>query len=346
MLDPNYKPIQSVGERITSQAITGTTPAKGTMYDWKGQSYNPAEVKSTVNTPTAKSITDSKLDTLSFDQKNNGNFDWNYALKEGLGFANTLGAISDAKKFREQSNKKADVFASGQPSVWSGRGRTRFQTLTDNQTNQEIAANNTAANMFNTSDPVLNLAGKLGIAQTNAALRNQGNRLLSLEYTNALNQHTVTQREDNKLAFETGNRARQYAAQAGLMRVAGDTEYTTNMGAIRDKYFNKLQSDVNRFGLMDVSKQNKIDQLNLMKNLPGVTADQIKQIDAQIATINSPEYSNILRRQAMYGTTSAKKGAKLRSVSEQMLLDNNKLVARAIEKLNDNTTKLILKALS
>jgi hypothetical protein len=238
------------------------------------------------------------------------------------------------------------VFASGQPSVWSGRGRTRFQTLTDNQTNQEIAANNTAANMFNTSDSALNLAGKLGIAQTNAALRNQGNRLLSQEYSNALNQHAVTQREDDKLAFETGNQARQYAAQAGLMRVAGDTEYTTNMGAIRDKYFNKLQSDINRFGLMDVSKQNKIDQLNLMKNLPGVTADQIKQIDAQIAMINSPEYSNILRRQAMYGTTSAKKGAKLRSVSEQILLDNNKLVAKAIEKLNDNTTKLILKALS
>ena len=83
-----------------------------------------------------------------------------------------------------------------------------------------------------------------------------------------------------------------------------------------------------------------------MKNLPGITADQIKQIDAQIATINSPEYSNILRRQAMYGTASAKKGTKLRSVSEQMILDNNKLVAKAIEKLNDNTTKLILKALS
>ena len=291
-------------------------------------------------------VKDVKLADPASAKPSNNNFDWNYALKEGLGLVNTLSAISDAKKFREQSNKKADIFASGQPAVWSGRGRARFQTLTGNQTNQEIAANNTAANMFKTSDSALNLAGRLGITQTNAALRNQGNRLLSQEYSNALKQYDAIQREDDKLAFETGNRARQYAAQAGMMRVAGDTEYTTNLGAIRDKYFNKLQSDINRFGLMDVAKQNKIDQLNLMKNQPGVTADQIKQIDTQIATINSPEYSNILRRQAMYGTASAKKGTKLRSVSEQMLLDNNKLVAKAIEKLNDNTTKLILKALS
>jgi hypothetical protein len=42
----------------------------------------------------------------------------------------------------------------------------------------------------------------------------------------------------------------------------------------------------------------------------------------------------------------AAKGGKLRSTSDQMLLDNQKLVAKAIEKMNDNTMKLILKALS
>ena len=83
-----------------------------------------------------------------------------------------------------------------------------------------------------------------------------------------------------------------------------------------------------------------------MKATPGLTPEQIKNIDDQISLINSEEYQNILRRQAMYGTPSAKKGTKLRSTTEQMLLDNNKIVAKAIEKLNDNTTKLILKALS
>ena len=222
----------------------------------------------------------------------------------------------------------------------------RFQTPTMNLANQQIAANNTIANTLNSSDSGVNLAGKLELAKMNSGVMDQANRQISQEYSNALNQHAATQREYDKLTFETANQARQYAMNAGLIRNAGETELTNNLGAIRDKYFNKLQSDISRFGLMDVSKQNRIDQLNLMKNQSGITANQIKRIDSQIAMINSPEYSNILRRQAMYGTPSAKKGTKLRSTTEQMLLDNNKIVAKAIEKLNDNTTKLILKALS
>jgi hypothetical protein len=41
-----------------------------------------------------------------------------------------------------------------------------------------------------------------------------------------------------------------------------------------------------------------------------------------------------------------KRGTKLRSTSDMLLLNTQKSVARAIEKLNDNTMKLILKALS
>ena len=133
----------------------------------------------------------------------------------------------------------------------------------------------------------------------------------------------------------------------GMLRNAGQTEYTTNMGTIRDKDFVKLQSDINRFGMIDAQKQTMIDKLNLQRNTPGLSANQIASIDAQIARIKSPEYNNILRRQAMYGSVaSAKKGTKLRSTAEQMLLDNNKIVAKAISKLSDNTMKLILKAMS
>lgn len=133
----------------------------------------------------------------------------------------------------------------------------------------------------------------------------------------------------------------------GMLRNAGQTEYVTNMGAIRDKDFVKIQSDINRFGMIDAQKQTMIDKLNLQRNTPGLSANQIASIDAQIAQIKSPEYNDILRRQAMYGSVaSAKKGTKLRSTTEQMLLDNNKIVAKAISKLNDNTMKLILKAMS
>lgn len=104
---------------------------------------------------------------------------------------------------------------------------------------------------------------------------------------------------------------------------------------------------MNSKGLTSVVAQNKIDQLKLMKAQPGLSEAQIKAIDDQIATINSDEYQNILARQNRYGNvSSAKKGTKLRPFTEQMLLDNNKIVAKAISKLNDNTMKLILKAMS
>ena len=65
-----------------------------------------------------------------------------------------------------------------------------------------------------------------------------------------------------------------------------------------------------------------------MLKYPDATSDQQKQFKTYV--------------KAQYG----KKGGKLRSISEQMLLDNQKIVAKAIEKMNDNTMKIILKALS
>lgn len=42
ILDPNYKPIQSTAERVTSNAMFGTIPTKGTIYDAFGKASNPA----------------------------------------------------------------------------------------------------------------------------------------------------------------------------------------------------------------------------------------------------------------------------------------------------------------
>lgn len=223
----------------------------------------------------------------------------------------------------------------------------RFQSSTMNLVNQQIAANNTIAGMMNTADAHANIAGKLGLAEMNSNILDQGNRIISQEFSNNLDKHAATLREDDKLAFETGNAARQWGMNTGMLRNAGDIEYVTNMGAIRDKDFNKIQSDLARFGTVSVRAQNIIDQLKLKRATPGLTADQIANIDDQIKMIGSPEYQNILRRQAMFGgVTSAKKGTKLRSTTEQMFLDNNKIVAKAISKLSDNTMKLILKAMS
>lgn len=275
------------------------------------------------------------------------NFEWGHLAKEMAGIGNSLAARMDAKKFLDLSNQKADVYSKGQPAIWNGRGRMRFQTPTMNLVNQQIAANNTIAGMMNTADAQANIAGKLSLAETNSKLFNQGLGMVSQELTNQLNAYDAQRREDDKLTFETANNARQWAMNTGMLRNAGQTEYVTNMGAIRDKDFVKIQSDINRFGMIDAQKQTMIDKLNLQRNTPGLSANQIASIDAQIAQIKSPEYNNILRRQAMYGSVaSAKKGTKLRSTTEQMLLDNNKIVAKAISKLSDNTMKLILKAMS
>ena len=275
------------------------------------------------------------------------NFEWGYLAKEMAGIGNSLAARMDAKKFLDLSNQKADIYSKGQPAIWNGRGRMRFQTPTMNLVNQQIAANNTIAGMMNTADAQANIAGKLSLAETNSKLFNQGLGMVSQEFANQLDAYDAQRREDDKLTFETANNARQWAMNTGMLRNAGQTEYVTNMGAIRDKDFVKLQSDINRFGMIDAQKQSMIDKLNLQRNTPGLSADQIASIDAQIAQIKSPEYNNILRRQAMYGSVaSAKKGTKLRSSTEQMLLDNNKIVAKAISKLSDNTMKLILKAMS
>ena len=275
------------------------------------------------------------------------NFEWGYLAKELAGIGNSLAARMDAKKFLDLSNQKADIYGKGQPAIWNGRGRMRFQTPTMNLVNQQIAANNTIAGMMNTADAQANIAGKLSLAETNSKLFNQGLGMVSQEFANQLNAYDAQRREDDKLTFETANNARQWAMNTGMLRNAGQTEYATNMGAIRDKDFVKLQSDINRFELIDAQKQSMIDKLNLQRNIPGLSENQIASIDAQIAQIKSPEYNNVLRRQAMYGSVaSAKKGTKLRSTTEQILLDNNKIVAKAISKLSDNTMKLILKAMS
>ena len=139
----------------------------------------------------------------------NSNFEWGYLAKEMAGIGNSLAARMDAKKFLDLSNQKADIYGNGQPAIWNGRGRIRFQTPTMNLVNKQIAANNTIAGMMNTADAQANIAGKLSLAETNSKLFNQGLGMVSQELTNQLNAYDTQRREDDKLTFETANNARQ-----------------------------------------------------------------------------------------------------------------------------------------
>lgn len=277
----------------------------------------------------------------------NNDVDWNYVAREALDAGNMLRAIGDAHKFKNISDRQANAIAALAPDVWQDKGRTRFQTITPNLVNSQIAKNNTFAGTINTADSALNLAGKLNIAEMNNELSSNANRAVSEEYNNSMQQDAARRMQNDQFTFQTNNARKSFMIAPTTSRFAGETELITNMGDIANKYSVKLQNYLNSKGLTSVVAQNKIDQLKLMKAQPGLSEAQIKAIDDQMATINSTEYQNILARQNRYGNvTTAKKGTKLRSFTEQMLLDNNKIVAKAISKLNDNTMKLILKAMS
>lgn len=277
----------------------------------------------------------------------NNSVDWNYIAREALDAGNMLRAIGDARKFKNISDRQANAIAALAPDVWQDKGRARFQTITPNLVNGQIAKNNTFAGTINTADSALNLAGKLNIAEMNNELSSNANRAVSEEYNNSMQQDAARRMQSDQFTFQTNNARKQFMIAPTTSKFAGETELITNMGDIANKSAVKWQNYLNSKGLTSVVAQNKIDQLKLMKAQPGLTEAQIKAIDDQIATINSDEYQNILARQNRYGNvSSAKKGTKLRPFTEQMLLDNNKIVAKAISKLNDNTMKLILKAMS
>lgn len=92
---------------------------------------------------------------------------------------------------------------------------------------------------------------------------------------------------------------------------------------------------------------NEMQAMRFDELATSVTDPATKQSYLNLAKkMRSPEMLELMMNQQGYTTSMFKKGGTLRPTSDQMLIDNGKLVAKAIEKLNDNTMKLILKALS
>lgn len=149
----------------------------------------------------------------------------------------------------------------------------------------------------------------------------------------------------NTDAANQNNQIQVSAALAGEQAKAGKL---TRNSDIYNKFFNKTQYQLNNIASIDSQIQNQKYKINTARSsaLAANKDADVSGYDNMLAELNKPEYRDYLLNSRRYGVASAKKGTKLRSTTEQMLLDNNKFVARAIEKLNDNTMKLILKALS
>lgn len=126
--------------------------------------------------------------------------------------------------------------------------------------------------------------------------------------------------------------------------MTGEADANTQRSQIFDKAVNALQSELT---LQDRAKYQIEQQKNaiLSSSAYASNPDIYKPV---LTRLGSDEYFNTVLKGIRYQPVrTAKKGGKVeRSVSEQMLLDNQKIVAKALEKMSDNTMKLILKALS
>jgi len=125
------------------------------------------------------------------------------------------------------------------------------------------------------------------------------------------------------------------------MLAANNVEEANRQSEIDNKYFTTLRDRLYKLNSIDSDIANRNYQLDLAIAEGRAAGRDVSDLEKTKKTLNSPEFRKSQTR-AIY----AARGSKLRSTTEQMLLDNQKLVAKAIEKLNDSTMKLILKVMS
>lgn len=134
------------------------------------------------------------------------------------------------------------------------------------------------------------------------------------------------------------------ATQAGI-KANADLAYNSERSKIMNGLGLYAQNKINNNNIADFVVSEQKSQAQAMLN--GATTPKEKKYAQSLLDSFDDDYAARMRKRYEYrNALSAKKGGKLRPTSDQMLLDNNKLVAKAIEKLNDNTAKIILKALS
>jgi hypothetical protein len=209
--------------------------------------------------------------------------------------------------------------------------------------NSEIAKMNSAMNVFNTNaDVKVNMAGKLSVIDNISRMRENQARETSLAVSEQNQLYNAMQREDDRIRNEIANKNRQLMMSSELAKVSGEQALQTNLDNILDKAIYSEQANLYKKGAVDSQISNKIYQIELAMAEAKAKNLDTSGYEQMLKTLRSQEYRDNAMRTARY----AKKGGTLRSTTEQMLLDNNKNVAKAISKLSDNTMKLILKAMS
>lgn len=252
-------------------------------------------------------------------------------------------ARKTAKDLKTIGHKTADIMGNmtlNAPAELS----FRYDLPIHNEYDKNIAKLESSANQFNTSDSALNTAAKLDILGKSVELRNEQARLTSQAVSEQNQLHDQRKEQYNQIRAEIANKNKQIMGQAALARLNADSAYKQEVRKLDDTLMYKYQDLLNRFGSVDSSVKNKAFQYSEQAAAARAIGNETlaKQYDELFKQTQSPGYRNYMLNNIIYG----KQGTKLRSTFDMLLLNTQKSVARAIEKLNDNTMKLILKALS
>lgn len=252
-------------------------------------------------------------------------------------------ARKTAKDLKTIGHKTADIMRNmtlNAPAELS----FRYNLPIYNEYDKNIAKLESSANQFNTSDSALNTAAKLDILGKSAELRNEQARLTSQAVSEQNQLHDQRKEQYNQIRAEVANKNKQIMGQAALARLNADSAYKQEVRKLDDTLMYKYQDLLNRFGSVDSQIKNKAFQYSEQAAAARAVGNETlaKQYDDLYNQTQAPDFRNYMLNNIIYG----KRGTKLESTSDIMLLNTQMSVARAIEKLNDNTMKLILKALS
>lgn len=248
---------------------------------------------------------------------------WQNVTSNALEAGNFIRAWNEGNRIKRIYNKKAQALENTQMHHMPEVG-LRFQNPIHSQYDKQIADlyQRIGIQAGNTSDAKLQAAMLSDANNLAMNHRAQQNLAISDAWTNYQNQNLQNKQRYDQINWEIDaqNKQKQYAATD--LRLTGEADVNTQRSQLLDKAFNKAQY------LVDKDRKVNAAMAEFILKYPNATSDQQEQYKTYV--------------QAQY----AKKGGKLRPLTEQMLLNNQKIVAKAIEKMNDNTMKLILKALS
>ena len=347
LLDPNYKPITGVGERIASQVMTKTTPSFGTMYDAFGKEI---DTKLTPNNSPVKTVSQSSTQDASqtisqMGGRPSGDKSFNTALfsRDALGIANYLRANKESEDLYTIDKNIADITGRRTvkaPNILTNR---RFMTNTNNQYNDLIGKYNTSIGQQITNDAFANMTARLIGADKTAGMMRDMNRELSAEFNNAQDRWQQNWQQQQLYNANVANKNNEIQVASAITGEQARANKLTRDSQRRNLAYNSLQDRLHNLGTIDANAKM---QSYMYKDLAAkaITPEQKSAYDNLSAQVLSNDFLNAKKQQA--GLWWAKRGGKFRPTKDQLLLDNQKIVAKAIEKINDNTMKLILKAMS